>query len=167
MQSSCRKFTIADAMILVAATAVGLTLCRLVMSGIKVWPQNLWLMLFGQPLLACWSLALLGIRLRNPRPAIAPLFRELGAAASLVTSVTLMMWSLVVGLAIYWERSNLAIDMLALCGLVVGPSVFGIWITLVINRTAVLDPGWIDRSGRILGVAWIFMINVIIRYGFR
>src|SRR4051794_2683737 len=102
----CRKFTLIDAMILIAATALGLAKIRLFFMDREAQPGlaaivTWWITPFksewtpwgiarwirndvevAMPLFAAWSLALLVIRLRRPRPTFRRVARQFGMVAS-------------------------------------------------------------------------------------
>ena len=69
-RTSGRPFTVADAMIVIAFTAIGLAMARSVLeSQIVTWWYT-YLIIGGTPMLASWSIASLGLLLRKPRPPI-------------------------------------------------------------------------------------------------
>ncbi len=97
-----RKFNVLDAMVLVAASAAGLALLRYdhknlsllladygVIIGSKETWESSWVVFYAisstirrtQPLLFAWTLALLLLRLRRPRPVLRRLARQPGLAA--------------------------------------------------------------------------------------
>jgi hypothetical protein len=88
-----RSFLISDALILVAATALGLTGCRFWLSASKMgwgdlWPagEGLWLSALGaipvaSILLLSWTIAVCLLRLREPRPRRRQLWCQPGFLA--------------------------------------------------------------------------------------
>src|SRR4051812_11370433 len=94
-----RKITILDGMILVAATAAGLAVARWDLDHFRRSPLAVGMWTLG-PLscvFAAWSVALLGLGLRGPRPRLVRLARQPGFVACLVTVVAMMIggaWAL-------------------------------------------------------------------------
>src|SRR5947209_11055 len=88
-----RKPTLLDAMIVVAATAVGLACFRpvppLFYSGPHVWALSV-LVADVTALLAPWTVALLVIRLLPPRPRLRRLARQPGFVACAVSVMDLI-----------------------------------------------------------------------------
>jgi hypothetical protein len=113
----CRRFTLLDAMFLIAATAVGLGCMRFLDTANGGMPDVVGMLLSHnpatsswdysfaifyalegfKPLLVTWTLAALSLRLRRPRPRINRLARQPGFAALLV-AISLWGFSMVVGL---------------------------------------------------------------------
>lgn len=102
-----RRFTILDAMLLIAATGVGLAACRYWVpqalktfgskSPLPVWmpPNSLKIVVFtiiSWPLPAMWSLTLLVMNLRKPRRPWRRIARNAGVLASLGVVVTAAFW---------------------------------------------------------------------------
>src|SRR5687768_4597770 len=85
--NGARRFTMMDAMILVAASAVAFVIVRPVVDGPLMlrhepgWARYLAGFVGG---LVAWTPAVLFLRLRNPRPTIRRLSRRPGFAASVV-----------------------------------------------------------------------------------
>jgi len=115
------------------------------------------------PCLAAWTLAVLALALRRPRPPRRRLLRRPGTlaglawmasffAVALVSPPTLFRWS---GLLPpfdwqgWWVLTWLALPKAA--GFAVAIS----WLTLTLSGRWVADRGWPDRLGRLLGSCWI------------
>ncbi len=102
--SSLRKFTLFDAIFLVAATAAGLALLKMLIGGGRLFQGTPFQGRFSSyvlsgieaiyPFLMIGTFALVILRLRQPRPRIRKLVRQPGmaacAAASLVSVVQLL-----------------------------------------------------------------------------
>ncbi len=169
----CRRFTLGDAMILVAAVAVGLAISRFGiefmwrdLSRIQVPRLDTWMawknFLFGPNQLAInatrfanlivlnnlvWLvLAVVLIRLRRPRPPLRALWRQPGFAACA---------SPVVGFAVCLLAS-LVIPESPVASKVFGGGLVAVgplsWLILRGTRTWRAEPGWIDRLGRVIGL---------------
>jgi uncharacterized membrane protein len=151
----CRPFAIADAMILVAATAPPLYFLKL-----YYWP------LFEVQYYACvclasafaisWSFAWLILRHRRPRPSRRRLVRQPGMAAGLAATVAMAS-------VICWViTANLrAGDEIFAWNLPLRVSVYNyfavlvVWIVLAYGGLFRREPGWIDASGMALGGFWL------------
>jgi hypothetical protein len=181
-----RRFTLLDAMILVAATAVGIALS-------KAWPgpetYEVSLAIFGPkllrslgpvthriiaswPIVAIWTAALIALRLRRPRPASRRLFAPPGIAACVVALVVMLLkWLECGGYVVLhndWVRNVRDISPLSLSRVildataspVIGYGVAAVWASLALARRWRPEPGWIDRAGRVVGLLWIVLIPI-------
>ena len=170
MRRPCRPFSILDGMILVAAIAAGLVLARSIFSDALRVPHNpMWASRPISYFLLPWTLAVVPIRLRSPRPSLRRLMVQPGMAAcvavSVVTAIDVASWG------IYWATldSPNATDMLAgywrghshHLGLAVAAS----WLSLVFGRFWRAERGWIDRLGRLLGLLWLLTLMCDWRFG--
>jgi hypothetical protein len=188
-----RRFTLIDAMVLVAATTVSLAALRCCFGdlsevaaecrewiaavlehppGWRAWTwfvcslDELTVRLLA-PFCWAWTVALLVVYLRQPRPRMRRLARQPGAVASF--SAALILIPAAIGLLYValarriefdsqqWERvlggSFIIIPMAE--GLVA----LGSWATLLFSRRWRAEASWIDRSGRALGFYWISAIG--------
>jgi hypothetical protein len=203
MHSTARRsFSIWDAMVLVAATAVALAM--LVTSGTseyhlsashlsdwvgdvveglrrpdKPWPSWEWTIFLIQapvilllfPFCWAWTLAILGLRFRHPRPRRHRLACLPGAVACWSAAIPLVPGF--VGCLLNWERQSAIfltpgpttwtfggydeLHLLFLPGCA-GLAVLGSWTTLLLGRRWRAEPSWLDRIGRFLGIYWISSI---------
>jgi hypothetical protein len=188
-REAVRRFTVFDAMVLIAATAVGLAVAR-PLAGDYVRIQRLnWAAsnagtagtagpsddLGGAAIVAMclalsWTLALLPLRLRRPRPDRAGLFRQPGFAAGvsvLLASAILSLYFVATVLRqlsfghhfrdldlyamVYWPTCGMIYED----GLMFGPSVCAAWLILAGSGGWRSEPSWIDRAGRALGGFWV------------
>ncbi len=193
-----RRFTIGDAMILVAAFAMALAqhLARAQPHYQKLsnWipirvPGGSWSSSYGYigwidiaheawwraamviPDLTMATLAILAIRLRRPRPDLRRLYRQPGAVA-VSAAVVVIFWD-VIGLLVqfslsesnqsqlnerpYYANSAFAwafLETPETIGLAVGVS----WVLLALGGRWRAERGWIDRAGRVIGVAWLVLV---------
>ena len=170
---SQRRFVLADAMILIVATAIGTALVRTYLLDImaSMPRRGIWMppnprirtqiamravLLAGVPLLAVWTVALLLLRLRRPRPRLRRLFRQPGAIACAVVMLAVPLdapWMVLIFNTGYWDTYNAANIIVNHVG--GGYVVLGGWSTLALSGRWRAEPSWIDRAGRIIGVAWI------------
>ena len=194
-----RRFTLLDAMTLVAATAIVLgawrwydfikfyanlftiissywspksqTLVALGQTG-ELIPFILWT---PQLFLASWTIALFGMRLVSPRPRWRRLTVQPGAIACGVASLVLVVqfhlcsFGFSLGLRtsafylppdLYWRAATRASSPESFVHMVpiVAWSVAASWLILAVGGRWRPASDWIDRAGRVLGVAWMAMI---------
>ena len=189
-----RNFTIFDALVLMAATAVGMAGSRslLFLGGwlelerpgdgwsfdraLFALARAVWL---SQSCLLAWTLALLALRCRQPRPPLRRLALQPGTVVCIATVLgmaegtleLLARWALcwVIKREDWW-RLNTDLNQWDSVPLgawfrihdwVITRSeyiAFGIvlaWIVLALSRRCRPEPSWLDRAGRILGLLWI------------
>ena len=175
-----RPFNLLDAVILLASVAAGLAWARADIAA-TIWVReqpsgtilgNHMLMrpvrfsdrLFtfrrgAAHLLACWTAALLLLRLRRPRPHAAPVMRQPGAVAV----ATAVAYNVVVagGFAMAFfirakykpQWSDYAAQAIDVHGTAM--AITAAWVVLAFSGRWCADPSWIDRSCRVIGLAWI------------
>jgi hypothetical protein len=181
-----RKFNVADAMLLIMATAIGIVLVRAIFPNISAMIKSIladlahppkqgasatddaWqvALLAGAPLLAAWTVALLLSRLGRPRPQLRRMLRQPGAVACAVATLAMAVdatWIIPI-----WVRnaSPLMAAYSFVCHVDVGFAVLGSWAVLVLSGRCRPEPSWIDRAGRIIGAIWIGAA-VLSRFLFR
>jgi hypothetical protein len=182
---ACRNATLADLIILVGATAVGLALLRLTWPG--YWPTNgySWPSPGGgtariyvdsairnglgaaPPLLLAWTAGFLAIRLRGPRPRWRQLARRPGTAAAIASMLAvLLMLAMFAVVNITPGRSLEFWYAFLLLSYLAGPSVIGAWATLAATGLGRREADWIERLGVSLGIGWI-ALTVAALYSFR
>jgi hypothetical protein len=174
-----RRFTILDAMVLVAATAVGLTLAR-PLAGEPFPLHHLkegllpWLAPMTRQVILCWSLvvmwtpALLLLGWKGPRPSRRRRLTTPGFAACVVATIML-------GLEVAYAASHWAIrrrmasspqpnEYLALLRSLkheefiapsIGFAVAAWWTTMALSGRWRPARDWLDRAGRVVGALWI------------
>ncbi len=177
-----RRFGVSDAMLLIASAGLAvwggtkpfngmveqfIGMCQTITDsnnvryrlGVMSWRQDVWMRwstvlwyLFQVIDVLVFSLtpALLLIRARPPRPPIRAILRQPGTVACLAVAFGYL-W--VFG----WLDRLLAGKMHYLPGLAlaVGGTVAFAWSVLALSKQWQAEPGWIDRTGRILGSAAI------------
>jgi hypothetical protein len=176
--STPRRFTLFDAMVLIAATAIPLLPLRLFMSGYSGLSSGSYL---GQavelgliadallcPLAMSLSLALWALRLRQPRPDVPRVYRQPGMAACTATLVFLAFFLTATLISLFlsyfagvahskhmFTQFNFVIWLLIVPLCLVGISVLAVWTVLWSIGAWRPEPSWIDRAGRVLGVYWV------------
>lgn len=163
-------------MILIAATAIGLAVVRnssntvsyISMPGVTprlggwdlVWLFCLNTFGAAPPLVAFWSLALVIIRLRKPRPSLRRLARQPGFIACVAAVLGILLGALI---AVPFLLDGLGYDDWGLlAAFPIGHAVAASWLTLVLNRRWRPVPDLFDRAGRVFGVFWIFTLPFIL-----
>jgi hypothetical protein len=167
-------------MIVVASLAVGFDLIRFFDLGFdrrfhsKIWtnPQfffHSWMLdrlldqLFQLAIITALisSLATLAFRLRRPKPIRRRLARQPGMAAILPVATA---WMASAPWLIMWFFSSS--EATAYAGFGMNLSIFVVlagfgvaikWSMLLLSRRWLAEPGWIDRLGRLVGVAWMVL----------
>lgn len=169
-----RPFRIADALILIAALAVGAAMARPPFVSLFVWkargdippPASLlpsflaYLSAVIYPVVAAVTIALIAIQLMPPRSSCRRLAREPGMAACLAAAIvlTLALFQSIPVTRLYpdeWSRTNWLPEVWIMASRQCGFAVMGAWSTLGFSGSWRPTRDWLDRMGRILGIAWI------------
>ena len=144
--------------------------------SLKAWSKDLiqyFLTLFlssAMPFAVSATVATMGSRLRGPRPRSRRLARQPGWMACLAASLGLLSaW------AFTWARYSTSSSFIRCCHLsppddgmeyntfshvaaqLAGFAVVVAWATLLAGRRWRAEPSWVDRLGRLVGLAWIAM----------
>lgn len=176
-----RRFTLVDAMILVAATAAGMAsvIQHLKEEGYFVRletelpaassiPLDVWLdvgsLRYLEPCLLAWSLALLVLRLRPPRPTFRKVVLQPGTVVLLATAVVVAAHA--VRYAAFWMLFGKPVfsfldHELPYCAYEIFYALAAAWFVLALSRRLCCEKSWIDRAGRILGLLWIVLYWVL------
>jgi hypothetical protein len=167
-----RRLTMLDILVLVAATAVGLASARLYPAGQDLrdstHPLNdriIYSIYLASnvtvPFLLAWSVADLILCFRGPRLPLRRLARQPGAIAAFVATAV-GVFHLAMDIASVASHPRYAMPFVArvkmmICNvpMVIAPGVFGAWMTLALCGLWRADRSWLDRFGRVLGLAWI------------
>lgn len=167
-----RRLTLADGVILIAATATGFAIARItqgVYPGIVTVPGDE-VSMFSKVLISTyWAslmvmLALIPLRLMPPRPRFRWIRRQPGFIACLSVAFGIAHTGLYVAVQRFKQPIPWAnIDILSL---IVSPSIGSLilsaWLVLAVSGGWRPERSWIDRAGRLLGTAWIvrYLIHV-------
>jgi hypothetical protein len=168
--STRRRITLADLLILIAATAVGLALLRVCIRGIGAQtlsrrPGSVTLSYittaetYASALLTPWTFALLVLSLRGPSLSFHRLARGPGfiACAAATTGVALYLTVCLTQSAI----GKLTLDassvwkITATFRLYASLMVAGSWLSLALGARWRAETNWVGWAGRILGIGWI------------
>lgn len=166
-KQDARRPTLIDAMILVAATACGLAVMKRgilvgnMLAGLGLQqPPGLggrilrtfpYVFLGSSPLLVSVTIAVMAMRLLQPRPPLRWIARQPGFVACL--SVTTCLALEVVPVLCMGLNHGFVFLVCWVQGM--GWSVGAGWMILFVGGRWQADPHWIDRAGRILGLAWL------------
>ena len=170
LTSTRRRITLLDLLMLIAATAVGLTLLRISIKGMQDLPLARSAgalaasrITAGQTYASCflapWSLALLALDLRGSRTSLQRAERGPGfiACAAATTGVALYlvacsiqfaMGRLSLSPAALWRITSAFVNSAALM-------VAGAWLSLVLDSRWRAETNWIGWAGRVVGFGWI------------
>ncbi len=169
-----RKFTLLDLMVLVAATAVGTALWRaydpeslplstnvVVDLSVDLYYRVSRAALILEP----WTVALLVLRLRRPRPRFHLIMGQAGTAASVAAILIPIVVNLphLVSVALGPIGPMRAVpwrDVIYFLPRSCGSGVASAWLILALSGHWRTEPSWIDRLGRALGVGWIMVMVV-------
>jgi hypothetical protein len=179
MRAACRRFTLLDAIVLIAATGVAFVPIRLFLwenwhfpeerSVPEIWRAGLEINVSLVPLALSLSAAILLLGMKKPRPNIRRAFRRPGIAACAIALVYTLLSA--VGYAVFlrfsyaldrgvFDDANSAMLWIRI-GMqpifLVGGAIASIWIIMWLNGTWRAERSWIDRVGRALGLYWIIL----------
>jgi hypothetical protein len=162
---SCRRFTLADGLISIAAVAAGLGIATFhadlhrrdmgnfdAVSAVDLTLKSIyWTALL-------MMIALIPMRLRRPRPPMRRVRRQPGfiacVAVGLATAFVILDWApSVFGAHSDWFVAKFL--SIISSARTIGPIVATAWLVLGLSGRWQCESTWIDRLGRILGIAWI------------
>jgi hypothetical protein len=180
-----RPFGLTDAMLLVVAVAVALSVNRadwrdsFYWSLVNSYDSIKTFLILALPHVAAITVALVAIRMRKPRPALRRLARHPGAVACMVALAALLLvvvWAATIAATGRILEYHQHVDRLpnggghgvggslrypdagrwlTVYGDRVGFSVAGAWLSLVLAGRWRPEPTWIDRFGRAVGWLWL------------
>jgi hypothetical protein len=168
-----RKPTLVDAMILVAATGVGLAVVRTWAPSYYAWSYNpspppTWLewsafvlpawAAYLSPVPAAWTIATLILRLFPPRPPLRIACLQAGSSAVLAATMAASVNFVYLVLHVWMKRSGYHEMAFVYTTHSAGIAVGAVWLVLALGAAWKAEPTWIDRWGRTLGAYWLLMI---------
>lgn len=166
--ASRRRFTPVDGFILVAATLVGLVLVW------AVWPDLASIARYSwrprarmsirayessivAPILTAWTIAIIALRLRTPRPRPGTLAREPGVAACLAALIAIsteLLWALAIEIGVPDRGWRSRFVFQPVCE--GAPyAIAGAWLAIAMIGRWTAASNWVDRLGRIIGLLWM------------
>jgi hypothetical protein len=177
-----RKFTLIDAMVLIAATAVALLSVRhhLRSDDLRLPMPGAWsthplafilycetVITISTPFVIAFAVALVVLSLRNPRPRIRRVFRHPGVTACIaiccVSIFTLLSCWVLPICCVYpvsgqrFSIASFSSALIDVCSvqlpMMIGGAVGSVWIILWLGRAWRTEPSWMDRTGKAVGVA--------------
>jgi hypothetical protein len=154
-----RRFTLLDAMVLVAATAIGLAACKTILPDVRRTEQA---SAAATILLAAWSWATLVLSMQRPRPSLRRRMSWPGHAACIAASLATVMTGLayLLHLAKFELTGNSLVrigEAPLICSIAAAPAVLASWLTLALGRRWRREENWIGWLGRTLGIGWILV----------
>jgi hypothetical protein len=175
MPSSPRRFTLMDAMALVAATSLGFAILRWTWPGFwptygYSWPLDVpsgtvrayveaaarQALGAGPPVVLCLTLAFFLVRLRGDGPPLRRLARQSGTAACLATLPAFLIVSAAYAvLNVIPGRVLESWYALLLLSYLAGPAVAGVWGTMAASGRWRGPRDWVEGWGVALGACWI------------
>ena len=203
-----RRLLLSDVVVLIGVTAIALGIFRMYhaeLNPLKWWPPGryastyrdyvgfVWsCLILASPFAMAWTLAILGLRLRHPRPRWGRVVRQPGLIAGLIAASVLAVRLL--GFAIMFARIKVVPNNGAWRALLIhnafkslgepGPLIFGAdhflgtmamiglsvgsgWMLLLISGRWRPERSWIDRAGRVLGWFWIATLPLTCWFDFN
>jgi hypothetical protein len=182
-----RTFTLLDAIVIIAATATGFAWVRSIIDEFdwpdswtyEVWGLSDYVYVIGhllacvlRPLLAIWTLAILGLRFLEPRPPIYKLAYQPGVTACgsvvLVLACEFLRY-LAIAVAMakgapwhhpFLVQGSFGADFYR-SGISEGAFHYAVvvaWGLLLVMRRWRPQKSWIDRTGRAIGVLWLIQL---------
>ena len=164
-----RRFSLLDAMALIAATAAGLAIDRVFLSDMRGWDGAVLKhfreltaagIILSVPLAAMWTVATLALQLRRPRDRLRRLLGRSGTAACCTATVAMTLGA---GLVICTMRTisvSFTSRLVIAYGLPImaGGAVTAVWALSVIAGAYRAVPDWNDRMGRLMGIYWVLSL---------
>jgi hypothetical protein len=157
-----RRFTLLDAMTLVAAAAVGMAGSRVMHATLSAhaWDHDDIYRVF--PYLASATFGLLALSLRQPRPGLRLMMTRPGAIACTTASLALVATAVTSALQYLtvwgWTPNNPPLPPLATWASNSREAplfaVASAWATLALTGRWRGRPSWIDRLGMLVGLGW-------------
>jgi hypothetical protein len=171
MCASTRRFTLNDAIILMAALSCGFALAR------WAWAESIPLQRFpgtvrvrfmiedtikaASACVATLSIALLLLRVRSPRPRIPQLWREPGVIGCATAAIS-MAWLCGVYVFAFPKPSLSSLLLVGPVG--VGMAIGSAWLVIWCDGSWEANAHWIDRLGRAICVCW-FVLPLVFYLG--
>ncbi len=167
-----RRFSLLDAMALIAATAAGLTIDRCFWSDMHGWDgavlkhyRDLTFAgtILSVPFAAMWTVAILALQFRRPRYRLRRLLGRMGTAACYAATVALALGAGLVICAMRGGSVSFGSRMIMGYGLPImaGSAVTAVWTFLIIVGAYRGTSDWNYRLGRLVGIYWMMSLLVL------
>lgn len=176
-----RRFTVLDAMVLTGAIAIGcwaeLRNLGWLLNPDDPEPWLFWtirgrrFLVRTAPFASAATMALLFLRLLQPRPPVSRLARQPGFVACLAASLVLFVGGSMTFSGVSrntylpWRGLHFTDFFFYLLQpferAEVGFAVAASWLVLIVGRRWRPEPSWIDRCGRAVGAYWILLVPVV------
>ena len=166
-----RRLSILDGMILVATTAVALTCLKAFGALARLLPPSTWVRSLQMTVWVALplTLALIPLRLREPRPPRPQLWRQPGWLAEIAVAVSAVHCLLQVILQAHLGGALAFRPAEVLLGQTTfqlpsksSCSVAAIWVALATSGRWGAEKSWIDRTGRLLG--WYRLVYPVVNW---
>ena len=172
MRRRARRFSLLDAMALIAATAAGLTIDRCFWSDMHGWDgavlkhyRDLTFAgtILSVPFAAMWTVAILALQFRRPRYRLRRLLGRMGTAACYAATVALALGAGLVICAMRGGSVSFGSRMIMGYGLPImaGSAVTAVWTLLIIVGAYRGTSDWNYRLGRLVGIYWMMSLLVL------
>jgi hypothetical protein len=163
MQEAIRRFSLLDAMLVIAATGVGITAIQAILRMMRrvqigFGTYSIWFIL-ASPMVGMWCLALLLASLFRQRGQRRRLFRMPGVTASCTIWIVFLgsNWGWI------WRKPGVlprpdSVAVYMFWNLTThwgGLAILAVWITQAVAGCWRPAPVWIDQSGRLFGLFWV------------
>ncbi len=164
-----RRLNLGDGLFIVAATAFGISVVREPIQGFfsagmtrfnfdATFPEY---MIVIVPSWFVWTVAVLTIRLRQPRPDLRRLCRQPGFTAVLSASICAFF---LLGFQLFLSLRRgpsswpfLPSSYFLVWPIHVAPAVIGVWVIMVFSRRCKPEKSLIDSLGIVLGLGWVLL----------
>jgi hypothetical protein len=168
-----RRLTLADLMLLVAATAPGLAVARFA-DTLGLYDERVTrgagkvrlaleaMYVFGTPVLIPWTLLVLFLSVRGPGPSLRRVAGRPGfvACACVVLTILIQAPALIVRASLIRSFSEVGTLYVRATGAISensGELILGAWLALALAGRRRPGPSWADRFGCILGIIYILI----------
>jgi hypothetical protein len=172
---STRRFTLVDAMILIAAAAIGLASARsmpLLRPSSSLPRANLQRALstvtYGSsiafPTVMAFTVATLALRSRRPRPRLRKILREPGAVGCTAATFSLLLTLIMLTPTSIFVAGNSPsigmwlVDVWIQAPRVTGSVVASVWFVQALSGRWRAGREWIDRLGRVVASCWLLAL---------
>jgi hypothetical protein len=166
---SVRKFSLLDAMVVIAATAAGLAIDRIAWLDIIRWGDpnlksfrgfTILVIILSVPVAAMWTTATLVLQLRHPRYRLRRLVRRPGMAACCAATSALAIDGGLAVCAMLGTSGDFTSRLILVYGLpmMAGGGVTTVWALSMMAGQYRVSSDWSERLGRLVEFYWVMTI---------